>query len=111
MVGCRLLSGITVTMYIVYILFSRINEKIYTGHTTDLIKRVHFHNIHGRQRSTLQYRPWEVIYLEIFDNKPAAMKREWLFKSGKGRAWIWGKIRQEYYVKGFISNENGTDLK
>lgn len=98
-------------MYIVYILFSPGNEKIYTGHTTNLVKRFHFHNIHGRQRWTLQYRPWEVIYLEIFDDKPAAMKREWLLKSGKGRAWIWGKIQQEYYTKGFISNEKGTDPK
>lgn len=93
-------------MYIVYILFSPANEKIYTGHTTDLIKRFHFHNTHGRQLATSPYRPWEVIYVEVFEDKVAAMRREWLLKSGKGRVWIWGKIRQEYYTKRFISNDN-----
>jgi putative endonuclease len=93
-------------MYIVYILFSPKNQKIYTGHTTDLVKRFHFHNNHGRQRWTELYRPWEVIYSELFEDKAAAMKREWLLKSVRGRAWIWGKIRQEYRKNGFITNED-----
>jgi putative endonuclease len=92
-------------MYTVYVLFSRKYEKIYTGHTANLLDRFHFHNSHGRQKGTLSYRPWEVVYLEHFEDKPAAMKREWLLKSGKGRAWIWGKVREEYYYKGFISSQ------
>jgi putative endonuclease len=59
--------------------------------------------VHGRQKGTLQYRPWEVIYLENFEDKISAMKHEWLLKSGKGRAWIWSRIKEEFYTKGFIS--------
>lgn len=91
-------------MYIVYFLFSRSHEKIYTGHTTNLLKRFYFHNVNGRQQGTLLYRPWEVIYLETFETRAEAMKLEWFLKSGKGRAWIWGSIKQEYYEKGYISN-------
>jgi len=89
-------------MYTVYVLFSRQFEKVYTGHTTDLLKRFHFHNEHGRQKGTSPYRPWEVIYLEYFEDKQTAMRREWLLKSGKGRAWIWGKIQEEYYRDGYV---------
>lgn len=89
-------------MYTVYVLFSRQFEKVYTGHTTDLLKRFHFHNQYGRQKGTSPYRPWEVIYLEHFDDKQAALRREWVLKSGKGRAWIWGKIQEEYYRDGYI---------
>ncbi|SDG77068.1 GIY-YIG nuclease family protein [Chitinophaga filiformis] len=89
-------------MYTVYVLFSRQFEKVYTGHTTNLLKRFHFHNEHGRQKGTSPYRPWEVIYLEYFEDKQAAMRREWLLKSGKGRAWLWGKIQEEYYRDGYI---------
>lgn len=96
-------------MYTVYILFSRRYQKIYTGHTTDLVKRFHFHNVHGRQKGTLQYRPWEVIYLENFDDKISAMKHEWLLKSGKGRAWIWSRIKEEFYANGYISGPVASD--
>ena len=89
-------------MYTVYVLFSRQFEKVYTGHTTNLLKRFHFHNEHGRQKGTSPYRPWEVIYMEYFEDKQAAMRREWLLKSGKGRAWLWGKIQQEYYRDGYV---------
>ena len=89
-------------MYTVYVLFSRRFQKVYTGHTADLLKRFHFHNERGRQKGTLPYRPWEVVYLEHFEDKQAALRREWLLKSGKGRAWIWGKIQEEYYRDGYI---------
>lgn len=94
---------ITISMYTVYILFSRENEKIYIGHTTNLIKRFYYHNVYGRQRWTLQYRPWAVIYVEVHASKEAALKREWVLKSGKGRAWIWSKIQKEYYELGYIT--------
>lgn len=92
-------------MYTVYVLFSRQFEKVYTGHTSDLVKRFHFHNKHGRQKGTLPYRPWEVVYTECFDDKQQALRREWLLKSGKGRAWIWGRIKEEYYRDGYISGD------
>jgi putative endonuclease len=90
-------------MYTVYVLFSRQFEKVYTGHTSNLVKRFHFHNTHGRQKGTRSYRPWEVVYIECFEDRQQALRREWLLKSVKGRAWIWGRIREEYYRSGYIS--------
>lgn len=90
-------------MYTVYVLFSRQFEKVYTGHTSNLVKRFHFHNTSGRQKVTQAFRPWEVVYTAHFEDKQQALRREWLLKSGKGRAWLWGRIKEEYYRDGYIS--------
>ncbi|ACU59089.1 GIY-YIG nuclease family protein [Chitinophaga pinensis] len=90
-------------MYTVYVLFSRQFEKVYTGHTSDLVKRFHFHNTYGRQKGTWPFRPWEVVYTAHFEDKQLALRYEWLLKSGKGRAWLWNRIREEYYRDGYIS--------
>ncbi|MEB2782968.1 hypothetical protein U3A58_21495 [Algoriphagus sp. C2-6-M1] len=36
----------------------------------------------------MRYRPWIVIYVEFFQLKKDAMKREKELKSGKGREWL-----------------------
>jgi len=50
-----------------YILKSEINERFYIGTTTDLDDRIKRHN-QGRSKSTKSGRPWEVAYIEEFDN-------------------------------------------
>jgi len=62
--------------YVVYILYSKKNDKIYIGFTTDLLNRFLSHNKLGKKGWTLQYRPWEVLYCEFFEEKSTAMKRE-----------------------------------
>ncbi|MFI5139510.1 MAG: GIY-YIG nuclease family protein [Sphingobacteriales bacterium] len=75
-------------MFIVYILYSFSYNKLYTGYTSNLIQRFYSHNLLGDKNWTCRYRPWVVIYTEIFEHKSEAIKRENELKSGKGRDWI-----------------------
>ena len=70
-------------MYVVYILYSNKLKRNYTGFTSNLIQRFYSHNVFGKD-STRHYRPWIVVYVEFFENKGDAIKREKYFKSGRG---------------------------
>ncbi|MBN3519286.1 GIY-YIG nuclease family protein [Algoriphagus lutimaris] len=74
--------------FVVYILFSKSSGKTYTGMTSDLITRFHFHNTKSTKGFTTRYRPWIVIHVEFFKSKKEAMLREKELKTGKGRDWI-----------------------
>ncbi len=74
--------------YTVYVLYSKKYDKIYIGYTSDLIKRFHSHNELGTKSYTVKYRPWEVVYTEVFTDKANAMKRENELKSYQGRSFI-----------------------
>ena len=78
--------------YVVYILYSSLHRKVYTGFTSDLISRFHSHNQLATKGWTIKFRPWKVIYVEFYDNKKEAMVREKFFKSGKGREFIKNEI-------------------
>ena len=69
--------------YVVYILLSLKNGRNYTGYTSHLTERIKSHNIYGKD-STSRYRPWIVVYVEFFEKKEQALKREKYFKSGRG---------------------------
>jgi len=75
-------------MYTVYILYSPTHKKIYTGYTSNLIQRFYSHNLYATKGWSKNYRPWIVVYIEIFATKGHAIKREQELKSGKGRDWI-----------------------
>jgi putative endonuclease len=66
--------------YFVYMLKSLKDEKFYTGHTSDLKKRLKRHN-GGMVRSTKARRPFELVYWESFGTRSEAMKRERQLKS------------------------------
>ena len=70
-------------MYFVYILKSLIHNRYYTGSTGDLKKRLNYHNS-GKVKSTKNYKPWEIIYIENFNTKSEALRREKQIKSYKG---------------------------
>lgn len=53
--------------FVVYIIFSQNHSKIYIGYTSDLVKRLLSHNVLATKGYTLRYRPWAVIYSEVFD--------------------------------------------
>ena len=69
-------------LYKIYILKSKLKEKYYIGHTSDLDKRLHCHNA-GKVRSTKIYKPWEIIYTEELKDKKGAYRREMQIKSYK----------------------------
>jgi putative endonuclease len=70
-------------MYFVYILKSLKDGKYYVGSTSNVEKRLAFHNA-GHQRSTKHRVPLIIVRTEIFPNRSQAEKREKQIKSFKG---------------------------
>jgi putative endonuclease len=73
--------------YFVYILYSQIHNKHYTGFTSNLTQRLLSHNELGKDW-TSKYRPWKLIYKIAFEDKLQALKYEKWLKSGVGRDFI-----------------------
>jgi putative endonuclease len=69
-------------MYFVYIIKSLIVLRYYIGSTENVDRRLSDHNS-GKVKSTKAYKPWEIVYLERFDIKSYALKREKQIKSYK----------------------------
>ena len=74
--------------FVVYLLYSEKFDKTYVGYTSSLIERVKSHNDLSKTGYTTKFRPWIVVYVEIFNTKQAAMAREKWLKSGIGRSFI-----------------------
>jgi putative endonuclease len=81
-------------MFVTYVLYAATHDKIYIGYTSDLIDRFHSHNQFATKGYTVKFRPWQVIYIEFFDSKQEAMKREKELKSSRGRNFVRNKILQ-----------------
>lgn len=75
-------------MFTVYILYSKLHNKHYTGFSSNFEARVNSHNLLGKKDWAVRYRPWKIIHTETFENKSDAMKREKWLKSGVGRTFI-----------------------
>ena len=73
--------------YYVYILWSALLSKTYTGFTTDFNARVLAHNV-GVKGWTIRGRPWILVHKEPFTDKVEALKREKYFKTGAGRDYV-----------------------
>ena len=70
-------------MYYVYILKSLKDNRYYIGSTSNVEKRLAFHNS-GRQRSTKSRIPFVLVYTEEYNDRSQAEKREKQIKSFKG---------------------------
>ena len=78
-------------MYFVYVIKSKIDNKLYYGFTNNLKKRLENHN-NKKVKSTKSRAPFELIYYENADNIQSARQKEKYFKSGFGRKYIKNKI-------------------
>jgi putative endonuclease len=87
-------------MYSVHILYSPSFRKTYVGFTNDIERRMREHNFTESKSFTLRYRPWELIYTEILENKSDAMGRERFLKSGFGREEV------KKIVSNYLSNNS-----
>ncbi len=67
--------------------FSESLNRYYVGHTDDLGRRLEQHNT-GRSQYTKGGTPWSMQYVEPYDSRSAAMKREYEIKSRKSRKYI-----------------------
>ena len=59
----------------VYVIESAKDHTRYVGYTSDIEKRIQEHN-QGKTRSIKHKLPFKLVYLEEFDNKTEARKRE-----------------------------------
>ena len=53
------------------------------GYTSDLENRLLSHNKFAKKGWTIKFRPWKVIYTELFETKEEAIKREKELKSAR----------------------------
>jgi len=72
--------------FYVYILASKRNGTLYTGVTSDLIKRVWQHKHHMVEGFTKKYRVKKLVYYEVHDNTESAITREKQIKKWR-RKW------------------------
>ena len=70
-------------MYFVYILRSLKDNGFYVGCTSNLEKRLSYHNS-GKTQSLKNRRPFEIAYVEKYNNAVDAYNREKQIKSYKG---------------------------
>jgi len=68
-------------MFLVYVLKSEKDNKLYIGSTNNLSRRILEHN-QGNVHSTKNRRPLILVFTEHFPTKAEALKREHYFKSG-----------------------------
>ncbi|MFY0602418.1 MAG: GIY-YIG nuclease family protein [Flavobacteriaceae bacterium] len=68
--------------YYVYLLSNKNNTVIYTGITSDLIKRVYHHKIKKFKGFTSKYNCDKLVYFEVFSDVSEAILREKQIKSG-----------------------------
>ena len=80
-------------MWKVYILYSDKADRYYTGVTDDLPWRLERHN-QGWGRYTKRGIPWEVVYIEKFETKSEALKREREIKERKSKNYIENLIKK-----------------
>ena len=80
-------------MFHTYILKSKNYKRHYIGSTSGLENRLDEHN-RGKVKSTKAYKPWEIIYTEVYNTKKEAYKRELEIKAMKGGIQFKSLIRR-----------------
>ena len=83
--GIQTVSGMN-KQFFVYILASKRNGTLYTGITSDLVKRVWQHKNNSVEGFTKKYNVKILVYYEIYDDAENAIVREKRIKKWK-RAW------------------------
>lgn len=71
-------------MFYIYILKSKKDNKLYTGYTSNLEKRIKQHR-NGEVSSTKQRRPLDLIYYEAYKSEKDAKAREKYLKTTQGK--------------------------
>jgi len=69
-------------MYYLYILYSPTAGKFYVGSTSDVMKRISYHNT-GRSPYTKSKAPWYLVYTEEYETRKEAIVREREIKKWK----------------------------
>ncbi len=83
-----------IKFHYVYILRSLRDRLFYIGYSDDLRVRIQYHNV-GKNISTKNRRPLELIFYEAFLSKTDALRRERYFKTTKGKVTL-RQMMKEY---------------
>ncbi len=83
--------------YVVYILYSLKDKKLYVGCTSNIVKRIKKHN-DGQVSATENRRPLKLIYKEAFVDKKPAFNRERFLKS------LWGARDKKKILKNYLAS-------
>lgn len=86
----RLIRDFLLMPFYAYILISEVNGRRYFGSCEDVEKRLQNHNA-GKVRSTKAYRPYKLLYYEVFSNRSEAFAREQFFKTVDGYRYLKSK--------------------
>ena len=79
------ISGIfSFMLYTVYILYSAEKDRYYIGQTEDVNRLLNEHIV----RKNLGACNWQIVYIEIFETRAEAVRRESEIKSKKRRSYI-----------------------
>jgi putative endonuclease len=78
-------------MQVIYVLKSLIDQKLYIGCTSNLDKRINYHN-QGKVKSTKNRRPLVLIYKEDYANIYEAFNAERYYKTAKGKRDLKNKM-------------------
>ena len=73
--------------FIVYVIQSKVDGRLYKGMTSDISTRLKEHNL-GHNFSTSPYCPWELVYTKEFSDRHEAREWEKYLKSGSGRKYL-----------------------
>jgi putative endonuclease len=76
----------------VYVLISLKDNQFYIGSTNDLKRRLQQHN-NGENISTAKRKPFKLIYFEGHLAKTDALRREFYFKTTKGKVMLRNILR------------------
>ena len=63
-------------MFTVYVLYSQKHNKLYIGYTSNRGNRIRTHNELGTNGNTLKFRPWIILFTEVYPTKTEAIIRE-----------------------------------
>jgi putative endonuclease len=61
--------------FYIYIIQSEIDQSYYKGFSENYLERLKQHN-DGWSKYTSRKKPWKLVYVELFESKSEALKRE-----------------------------------
>lgn len=86
-------------MYYTYVLKSRKDGRLYTGHTNNLRERLRQHNC-GLNKSTKGRGSFIIIYYEACLGEKDARSRETYLKSGMGKRYLKNRLKRSLSLTG-----------
>ena len=74
-------------IFYIYAIRSKNKNYIYVGITKNINDRINRHNL-GREKTTKYYKPFEIIFLTVVNNRKIARQVEVYLKSGCGKEFL-----------------------